>query len=128
MPLGRIGSLAKPMDRRKFRSLVDGALGTASMCWGPLGVKISRVAVCGGAADSMWRDALAAGADAFITGEVKQNVAVEASEAELTIVAAGHYATEQPGMAALMQRLQADVSEVSWSLYEPEASTGGRPA
>ena len=82
----------------------------------------------GGAADGEWLAARNEGADVLITGEVRQNIAVEASESGLKIVAAGHYATEHPGCAALRDRLAAKVPVVDWDLFEPAAGLGGRPA
>ncbi|TKX83781.1 Nif3-like dinuclear metal center hexameric protein, partial [Halorubrum sp. SS5] len=49
-----------------------------------------------------WLDeAVAAGADALITGEGKQQVYHDAREAGVTVFLAGHYATETFGVRAL---------------------------
>jgi dinuclear metal center YbgI/SA1388 family protein len=126
-PDGRLGMLGASMTLEDFKSLVDEKLGTQSEVWGRPNKKIQKVAVVGGAADNEWRAARQAGADVFVTGEVKQNVALDAAESGLAIVAAGHFATEQPGMAELCRRLKARCPEVTWTLYEPEPGLGGRP-
>lgn len=126
-PAGRIGELAEPMKLADFVGHVDRCLNARTLAWGDSDKEIRGVAVVGGAADGEWRQALNAGADVFVTGEVKQNVALDASEAGLAILASGHFATEQPGMEDLTQRIRAAVPGVDWRLYEPKPGRGGRP-
>jgi putative NIF3 family GTP cyclohydrolase 1 type 2 len=85
------------------------------------------VAVVGGAADGEWKAAQRAGASVLVTGEVKQHVALEASESGFAIIAAGHYATEQPGCSALRDRMATAMDGVDWALFEPEPGSAGRP-
>jgi len=126
-PLGRIGTLPEPTTLQDLARSVDSRLDTRTWAWGVPNKKIKRVAVVGGAGDSDWIDAQRAGADALVTGEVKQHVAVEASESGMTILAAGHYATEQPGCEALRKALEDAVTDVEWNLYTPEPGMAGRP-
>ena len=42
------------------------------------------------------RDAIAEGADTFVSGEIGYNVMEEAAELGINLVEAGHYFTEQP--------------------------------
>lgn len=127
LPIGRIGELARPMPLGDFVGFVDSALATRSMAWGDSGRLVRTVAAVGGSAADEWRAAQAAGADALVTGEVPQHVALEASESGFALVQAGHFATEQPGCAALAARLRAELPEVSWSLFEPVPGMAGRP-
>ncbi|HEY2767240.1 MAG TPA: Nif3-like dinuclear metal center hexameric protein [Solirubrobacteraceae bacterium] len=60
--------------------------------------------VTGGGADYLG-DAIAAGADAFITGEPAERVMAQAREAGVHFIAAGHYATETFGVRCLGERL-----------------------
>ena len=46
------------------------------------------------------------GADAFLTGEVKHHIALDASYHGVVLLEAGHFATENPGIFALMKALQ----------------------
>ncbi len=124
-PAGRIGSV-EDIGHDAALAWMDGALDTRSMLWQGHDRPIRRVAVVGGAAESDWRAALAEGADLFITGEVRQNVAVEAADSGLSIAACGHYATEQPGMERLADLLaRAGWDARSWS---PQPGRSGRPA
>lgn len=94
MPLGRFGKVPRTKKLKDFADEVDARLGTRSLCWGDEGLQVQKVALAGGAAGSLWKEALAIGADVLVTGEVKQDQALEASEAGMGIIAAGHYATE----------------------------------
>jgi putative NIF3 family GTP cyclohydrolase 1 type 2 len=126
-PMGRVGLLPEPMRLEEFARLVDGRLDTRSWAWGDPGKRIRRVAVVGGAADSEWIAAQRADADVLVTGEVKQHVALEASESGMCLLASGHYATEQPGVLALRERLAEAVPDVEWSAFVPEPGRAGRP-
>ena len=95
MPAGRIGGLNPPLALRAFSERLDHQLNVRSMTWGDPGALIARVAVTGGAADGEWKAAKAAGANVFVTGEVKQHIALEAVESGMAIIAAGHFATEK---------------------------------
>jgi putative NIF3 family GTP cyclohydrolase 1 type 2 len=56
--------------------------------------------VSGGAPDHLG-DAIAAGHDAYMTGEPAERVYTQAREAQVHFLAAGHYATETFGVRAL---------------------------
>lgn len=124
-PIGRIGRLPTPMRFAEFVAHVDGALATRSLAWGEERA-VERVAVVGGSAADEWRSA-AEDADVLVTGEVPHHVSVEAAEAGFALVAAGHYATEQPGAAALAERMAVAMPEVSFLLHTPDRGRGGRP-
>lgn len=55
---------------------------------------ISTVAICGGAGDFLLKDAVAAGADAFVTGEMHYHQFFGMEQA-IQIAAIGHYQSEQ---------------------------------
>jgi len=126
-PAGRIGDLPESTKLSSFVEAVDAKLETASWAWGDPERPIRRLAIVGGAADGEWRAAQEAGADALLTGEVKQHVGLEAVEEGFAVVAAGHYATENPGSVALRDRLEAELPEVEWLFYAPEPGLAGRP-
>lgn len=66
---------------------------------------VRRVAVVTGAGASYLEEAIALGADAFLTGEPAERVMAQAREAQVHFVAAGHYATETFGVRRLGERL-----------------------
>jgi len=62
---------------------------------------IGRVAWCTGAAQGMLADAIAAGADTFLSGEISEPTVHLAREAGVTYIACGHHATERYGVQAV---------------------------
>jgi putative NIF3 family GTP cyclohydrolase 1 type 2 len=70
---------------------------------------IKRVAWCTGAAQSYLEQAVAAGADMFITGEVSEQTVHVARECGIDFVAAGHHATERYGVQALGEHLAGEL-------------------
>lgn len=62
---------------------------------------IKKIAWCTGGAQSYFEAAIAAGADAFITGELSEPQAHLARECGVAYLACGHHATERYGAAAV---------------------------
>lgn len=62
---------------------------------------IKKVAWCTGGAQSYFEAAIAAGADAFITGEISEPQAHYARECGVAYLACGHHATERYGAPAV---------------------------
>jgi dinuclear metal center YbgI/SA1388 family protein len=125
-PAGRIGRIS-PTPLAEFIAFTERCLNTKCWVWGQAREAIKTVALTGGAAENEWRAARNAGADLFITGEVRQHIAAEASESGLSIMAAGHFATENPGCKVLRDRMSGALPEIEWLFFEPEPGTSGRP-
>lgn len=64
------------------------------MCNELLKRPVRRVAICGGAGDFLLDDAVKAGADAFVTGEMHYHVYF-GREQQIQICVIGHYQSEQ---------------------------------
>lgn len=126
-PAGRIGRLSEATTLAEFAERIDRQLGTKSWAFGEPRRPVRTVAVCGGAADSEWAAALREGADAFVTGEIRHHIALEAVEAGFAVIAAGHYATEHPGAAKLATALAPLTLGIEWRVYEPANGNFGRP-
>lgn len=126
-PIGRIGELEVEVDAKDFVTFVDRKLATRSLFWPGRSQKIRSVAVVGGGADGEWLAALAMGADAYITGEIRHNIAVDASAAGLTMIQSGHFATENPGMGTLCNTLASTFPDLPVSWFSPHEGTAGRP-
>jgi dinuclear metal center YbgI/SA1388 family protein len=60
-----------------------------------------RVAWCSGGAQGYFEDAIAAGADVFVTGEISEPQAHYARECGVSFIACGHHASERYGAPAL---------------------------
>jgi putative NIF3 family GTP cyclohydrolase 1 type 2 len=70
-------------------------------------VLFRSIAVLGGSGTSAVPDAIAAGADVLVTGDVRHHVALDALELGLALIDAGHHATEvaaMPSFAANVAR------------------------
>ncbi|MGN0707242.1 MAG: Nif3-like dinuclear metal center hexameric protein [Faecalibacterium sp.] len=76
------------------------------------GKPVQKLAVISGAGGSLFEEALASGADCLLTGEANHHHACDALQRGLSIVAAGHYATEFPVAAAVAEKLRAAFPEL----------------
>lgn len=72
-----------------------------------IGKPVRRLAVISGAGGSLFEEALAMGADCLLTGEANHHHACDAKRLGLSLIAAGHYATEFPVTAAVAEKLRA---------------------
>ena len=70
------------------------------------GKTVRRLAVISGAGGSLFEDAIAQGADCLLTGEANHHHAIDAKRLGLSLIAAGHYATEFPVTAAVAEKLR----------------------
>lgn len=106
--LGRIGTLEEELTMEDFSYLVKGLLDCDSVRVADAYIPVSRVAVVGGDGKDFVRDALALGADTYVTGRLSYNVMEEAVEMGINLIEAGHFFTEQPVTAffqSLLNRL-----------------------
>src|SRR5262249_1011096 len=69
--------------------------------FGDAGRAVSRVAICCGSGGELLSAAIAAQCDAFLTGEATFHTSLAARSAGMTLILAGHYATERPAMEQL---------------------------
>jgi dinuclear metal center YbgI/SA1388 family protein len=67
--------------------------------------RLRTIGIVSGAGADYLEDAIAAGLDAFVTGEPAERAMARAREAGVHFLAAGHYATETFGVRALGERL-----------------------
>jgi dinuclear metal center YbgI/SA1388 family protein len=92
---GVVGSLAEAMAADDFILMLKQQFGVECvMCNELLRRPISKVAICGGAGDFLLDEALAQGADAFITGEMHYHQYF-GYEQLIQICVIGHYQSEQ---------------------------------
>ena len=103
--LGWIGAAAGVADATALAHRVQQALGRAPLLLPGDGRPLRRVAWCTGGAQGFFDDAIAAGADAFITGELSEPQAHIARETGVAFLACGHHATERYGAPAVGEHL-----------------------
>ncbi|MBU0917804.1 MAG: Nif3-like dinuclear metal center hexameric protein [Gammaproteobacteria bacterium] len=69
------------------------------------GRPLQRVAWCSGGAQGYFEQAIAAGADVFLTGEISEPQAHYAKETGVAFIACGHHASERWGVQAVGEHL-----------------------
>lgn len=84
---------------------VSAALGRPPVVVPGDGRPIQRVAWCSGGAQGYFEAAIAAGADAFLTGEISEPQAHYARETGVAFLACGHHASERYGVQAVGEHL-----------------------
>ncbi len=97
--LGRIGRLPQPTTASQFARVVVDRLRSPSgvRMAGDPDARIASVAVCGGAGDSLLGAVAAAGADLYVTGDLRHHPADEsARRGGPVLLDAGHWASEYP--------------------------------
>lgn len=82
------------------------------------GRPIEKLAFCSGGAGSMLPDALALGADAYITGDVKHDQMITALNSGATLFDCGHFHTENIVIPYLARRFSEDMPELAFEIAE----------
>ena len=138
---GRVGELAAPMTLREFVSHAVEVL--PRTVWGVRAAgdpqrPVRTVAVCGGSGGSFIDVARRAGADAYLTADLKHHPTLEAVTERagdaMALVDAAHWATEAPWLDAVAARLRerfgttVDVTVSPtvtdpWTLHAPSPET-----
>lgn len=109
--IGRVGRLAEPVRFADFVARADAALPRTT--WGVRAsgdpdATVSRIAVCGGAGDSLLGAASAAGADVYLTADLRHHPADEHRRAGgPALVDVSHWAGEYPWCAQAAALLSA---------------------
>nr|HEX4315284.1 Nif3-like dinuclear metal center hexameric protein [Kofleriaceae bacterium] len=114
--LGVAGTWAAPLSRDEALARV-----AAGVCGGraprfvfPYGPDVVRkVGVCTGAASDLLEAAAGAGCDLYLTGELAERAGELAKELQITLVAAGHHATEVFGAMRVADELRARFPSVT---------------
>lgn len=105
----RAGDLPCPMTAQQLCDTVSAALHTVVRPMGCPGELIRRVAMCSGGGSDEWPAAVAMGAQAFLSGEIKHHHGLAMADAGVMGLEAGHHATEEPGIFALGDALQKEL-------------------
>jgi dinuclear metal center YbgI/SA1388 family protein len=107
--LGLAGTWSPPLAKQDAIARVGGGVckGEPPRFVFPYGPEhVRKVGVCTGAASDLLEAAAGAGCDMFITGELAERAADLAKELQITLVAAGHVATEVFGPMRLADELR----------------------
>jgi dinuclear metal center YbgI/SA1388 family protein len=124
---GRLGRLPEPMSLGQVAARVRDRLPAEHLRFaGDPDRMIETVACVGGAGDSHIPHALGAGADVLITGDLRHHVTLDALEQGLSLIDAGHHATEVAALPAWRERLDAEARrrELSAAVVASSIATG----
>lgn len=122
---GRVGTLSEPLTLRALAErLADALPATAGglRIAGRPEQRISRVALCGGAGDSLFEAVRSVGADVYITADLRHHPASEFREQELVrgtecaLIDCSHAASESLWLQRAGERLQALLAERGHSI------------
>lgn len=105
---GRIGVLQAPVDRRAIFERIKRELQLDHLLIaGPIEGTVQKAAVCAGACGEFLSDAMAGGAQLYLTGEMRHHDALRAASAGITVVCTLHSNSERVALKRLAQRLSA---------------------
>ena len=104
-----------------FLHRVKTVLGCEGLRYVNSGKPVRHVAVGGGTCASEMLDALAAGCDTFVTADVKYNQFWDARDLGLNLIDAGHFATENPVVKVLAEKIRGQFPEVEVKISETHA-------
>jgi dinuclear metal center YbgI/SA1388 family protein len=112
--LGRVGDLPAPLTLREFADLAAAVLpatvGGVRVAGDPERT-VRRVAVCGGSGGSLTDAAAAAGADVFLTSDLKHHPVSDAGEVDgPALCDVAHFASEWPWLPVAADLLGRDLS------------------
>ncbi|MGM0431172.1 MAG: Nif3-like dinuclear metal center hexameric protein [Spirochaetota bacterium] len=106
--IGIMGELPFPMQLQEVRRALGFPADSPVFSFG-LSQEVSRVALVSGGGSSAVSEAVSAGADLFITGELLHQVYHTCLEERLNVISGGHYATEVFGPKALAVRIEKEL-------------------
>ena len=106
MMAGTIGNIETPLTLEQliFMAFPDGEKPQTILPFGK--EKVSRIAIVSGCGADTIEEAINAGADALLTGEVSHENYHTVLENHFNLIAAGHYQTETVGVKLVAQKLE----------------------
>jgi len=141
---GRIGELPVTEPLRDFVARAAARLPATAVGLRTAGNPdraIRTVAVCGGAGDDLFEEAKVAGADVYLTADLRHHPVSElVEEGGPALVDAAHWATEWPWLPDAAERLRSELAAIGttvetavsrlrtdpWTLHQPSPSEGSR--
>ena len=116
--IGHVSILPEPMPLQEFLLLVKERLHANGLRYCDGGRPVQRIATGCGSCGEYLTDAVQAGCDTFITGDVKYSVMIDALGQGINLIDAGHYPTENPIVTKLHQKLSARFPDLMVNVAE----------
>jgi dinuclear metal center YbgI/SA1388 family protein len=105
--VGFLGCAGGAVTAAELARRLEAKLGRKPLLVGDADRMLARIAWCSGGAQNHFEQAIAAGADAYVSGEISEQTVHLANETGVAYIAAGHHATERYGVQALGAHLAA---------------------
>ena len=105
-----------PISAKELRERIAAIEGESVYQYGPENASISTLAICGGAYDEGFQEAISIGAQAYLTGEVRHHNALAAIASNLILYQGGHLGTEQVLVKPLANALQKRMNELKYNI------------
>jgi len=126
--LGRVGRFSNPVSAESFLKIVLKVLNLQSVqVAGRIPIKVKTVAVCGGSGSDLATEALARGADVYLSAEIKHSTAIWAIENNFCIIDGSHFATEKLAVTLLAEKLNQAESDQNWNIIIRQSETESHP-
>jgi dinuclear metal center YbgI/SA1388 family protein len=109
--LMRMGELENELSCEEFIEYVAEKLSVGGIKYTPTDKKIRKVAVCGGSGGDLYPYAINAGADAFVTANLKHNQWIEIRRDGFCVLDAGHFCTENTVVDPLVEKLSVNFDD-----------------
>ena len=104
--VSRKGVLPEAKPLTEYCTFVKQALKANSLRYADGGRPVHKVALCSGSGGDMWESLIGTDIDTLLTGEAKYHHFLEAAQAGINHIEAGHYATENIVLPVLEQWLK----------------------
>jgi dinuclear metal center YbgI/SA1388 family protein len=115
--IGRVGGLPGRRNVRDVALKLKAALGLERVrLVGDPEKPVKRAALCGGSGADFIEAAHGAGADLYVTGDVKYHDALKALELGMAVLDIGHFASESPSVPHLARLLTAAFRKKGWKI------------
>jgi len=121
--IGRVGRLPCAVSMAEYLPFLKASLRSAGLRFHDAGRPVSRVAVLGGSGGSELYKAVAAGADTFVTADVKYDVFLEAKFLGINLIDADHFCTENTVVPTLCERLAEAFGDVRFAVSGTHGQT-----
>jgi len=93
--MGCTGEFSVPLTEKEFLKLLESVFSAKGIRYSkPTGKEISKVALCGGAGGQLINEAMASGAEAYVTGDIRYHSFFEAGP-KILLADIGHFESEK---------------------------------
>lgn len=106
VPCGCVCTAGGGRRAKELAGMIRASLGCTVVRYNDMGGTLGRIAVCSGSGGDFLQDVIDKRCDAYITGDVKHNVFIDAYNLGVTVFDAGHFHTENIFCDYIAQRLK----------------------